>query len=101
MTAPQRKVSVVGWFVAPFGGDESRGAAGGSWAVLNVHASDQPLAPLAFLAFTLQKYWLLLLRGEVARDESVTVESSIIVVENVGTVETCTRYAMAPGLGCQ
>ena len=52
--------------------------------------------PPEFLAFTLQKYCVLLLSGPTDRDVPVSVESSTTVDENDDDVEICTRYDVAP-----
>jgi hypothetical protein len=52
--------------------------------------------PPAFLALTRQKYVVLLLSVGVARDVPVIVESLRIVVAKFETVESCTRYVLAP-----
>ena len=63
--------------------------------VVKFLTSENELVPLAFFAFTRQKYVVLFDKEKTCRDVSVIVESSTMRETNDESVATCRRYDSA------
>src|SRR5690242_16017152 len=72
------------------------GGGGGATVVVKLHAAENALGPPAFFASTRQKYFVPLESGPTCREVTASVESSTTVDPKSESVDSCTRYVVAP-----